>query len=588
MLFNRFKIFIFLLVAGFLFLTTAAPALAQWDAYNKAMQSVGLKSDPAKDPLCWQAKVCYATLTEMKQTPKTDSWQSPGPNNRCGSGLGVCLPAGTTDLEIKIGQTSNIKDLGDYIKTIYVYLLGIGGIVAAVLLIKSGADWMMGGVSAEGIKNAQATIMAALTGLLLLLGSYVLLYTISPDLVNLKLPQVYMVRPAESDMAEGGFCRTEGPLMATCASLGKPGEYNCRPFLTKGPMAYFTDAVGVTIFSFLIPVPGEAAATAFLGNLGTMLSASLAKAGIWTAKTTGKAVGKYAGAAFGAPLKKIIGAWAKTSSKVTQEVYGAEGGLVAVETLTKSSSEMLNSFGQAVATTLKEGKILGWNSLKTAGVTGGTGIGVYYLSGEVYELLKGNEPGLPGTCEQSLKLGKGEFCNTKSNPSDCAAGKCMKVGDFGGWVTGADLGVCSSGGPGGLCNAPADCGAGSFKCIENICSDGSFNLPCESNSDCQSGLKCLIFLSEYRCLKAGGASKGESCMITAKSGEDGSCQDSFDCIKAPVVGSGPQGICTDHKVNSPCFKDEQCAASGQNSVVCFGIILAMPDLAKPGTCTLKP
>ncbi|MBI5022732.1 MAG: hypothetical protein HZC05_01010, partial [Candidatus Magasanikbacteria bacterium] len=204
---SSFKVFIFVLLVGYLFLMTASPILAQegiFGAYHKAAQTIGLEKDPAKDPLCWQDKVCYAALKQQFPDAKItkNNWQSPGPNNRCGSGLGVCLPAGTTDLEIKIGQTANVKDLGDYIKTIYVYLLSIGGIVAAVLLIKSGADWMMSAGASEGIKNAKATMAGALIGLLLLLSSYVLLYTINPNLVNLKLPQVYMVRPAELiDMA---------------------------------------------------------------------------------------------------------------------------------------------------------------------------------------------------------------------------------------------------------------------------------------------------------------------------------------------------------------------------------------------------
>ncbi len=575
-----------------MFLTTAGPALAQWDAYNKAMQSVGLKSDPAKDPICWQKQVCHAALKQ--QFPDADitkdNWQSPGPNNRCGSSLGVCLPAGTTQLEIKIGQTAEIKDLGDYIKTVYVYLLGIGGIVAAVLLIKSGADWMLSVGESEGIKNAQATMAGALIGLLFLLGSYTLLYTINPDLVNLKLPQVYMVRPPESNMAEGSFCRTEGPLLAACAGLGQSGEYNCRPFLTKGPMTLFTEGYVVVVSSFL-PLPGEAV-------VGAILVKTFVKSGVWVAKTTGKLVGKYAAAAFGAPAKKIMQSWASLGAEkiALESGYGGvlwkkvlDGDMALAEQIIAKdvSGIQRKLFGEAVVATFKEGKTIGWNAIKTAGYTGGAGYGAYFLSSEVYDLLKGNEPGYPGSCEKSFKLSKGEFCNTLANPSDCAEGKCMKVGDFGGWTTGADLGVCSSGGVNSPCETKNDCNGAEFECIEKVCSNGTFDSACKEDKDCKGGLECKItgnpLLSWSKsCVKISGAGSGEACLITSKSGDAGSCQDGFDCVKAPVVNSGPQGLCTDHKTNSPCFKDDQCESS-----FCFDIIPAMPDLAKPGTCTLK-
>ncbi|MEK7508881.1 MAG: pilin, partial [Patescibacteria group bacterium] len=82
----------------------------------------------------------------------------------------------------------------DYIKKIYLYLVGIGGLIATVLIIKGGFEWTTSAGNPTRVTSAKSSITSALMGLFLLLGSYTLLYTINPDLLRLKLPRVFMVR----------------------------------------------------------------------------------------------------------------------------------------------------------------------------------------------------------------------------------------------------------------------------------------------------------------------------------------------------------------------------------------------------------
>lgn len=147
-----------------------------------------------QNPMCWTKEACAAQLKANDWRFEEKNWEQGGPGDIC-EDMGVCIPAGKTPLSIKIGTTGlESADLGDYIKTIYKYLVGIGGIIAAVLIIKGGFEWATSGGSPERVKGAQATIGGALMGLLLLLGSYTLLYTINPDLVRLRLPGTYMIR----------------------------------------------------------------------------------------------------------------------------------------------------------------------------------------------------------------------------------------------------------------------------------------------------------------------------------------------------------------------------------------------------------
>jgi len=158
--------------------------------------SLAVERTPATNPLCWKKEACEGALAnaQMKWDPKKNFLVG-GPNGVCGTDLGACIPAGQTDVEITIGGKVKFNELGDYVKTIYIWLLGVGGIVAVVIIIFGGFLYMTSGGSPDRVKEAKGRISSALMGLFLLIGSYTLLYTINPDLVRLRLPKAYMLRP---------------------------------------------------------------------------------------------------------------------------------------------------------------------------------------------------------------------------------------------------------------------------------------------------------------------------------------------------------------------------------------------------------
>jgi hypothetical protein len=74
--------------------------------------------------------------------------------------------------------------IGQYAKAWYNYILSIVGILAVVVIIFAGAIWLTAGGSPERIKTAQEYIFGAVVGLVIAFGSYLILYTINPDLVR--------------------------------------------------------------------------------------------------------------------------------------------------------------------------------------------------------------------------------------------------------------------------------------------------------------------------------------------------------------------------------------------------------------------
>ncbi|MFA6393462.1 MAG: hypothetical protein WCW25_01115 [Patescibacteria group bacterium] len=84
--------------------------------------------------------------------------------------------------------------IGEYIGAIYKYAIGIIGIVAAIALMIGGARWLTAGGNPSAVKDAQSWITGAITGLIIGLASYLILYQINPNLVIFKPIRVKMVK----------------------------------------------------------------------------------------------------------------------------------------------------------------------------------------------------------------------------------------------------------------------------------------------------------------------------------------------------------------------------------------------------------
>ena len=106
----------------------------------------------------------------------------------------------------KLKYTITGKTIGEYIQAIYNYAIGIVGILAAVVLMFGGVIWLTAGGNQEKVKEAKAWIGASLSGLVLLLGSYMILNTINPDLVSFKEISPKTVSEYRGTVVDDGIC----------------------------------------------------------------------------------------------------------------------------------------------------------------------------------------------------------------------------------------------------------------------------------------------------------------------------------------------------------------------------------------------
>lgn len=93
------------------------------------------------------------------------------------------------------GKMYNSSDLlPRYIKAIYQYAIGAVGILAAVVMMYGGTLWILSMGNAERSTDAKSWIFAALSGLVLTLSAYSILYVVNPDLLNFKSLRIESIK----------------------------------------------------------------------------------------------------------------------------------------------------------------------------------------------------------------------------------------------------------------------------------------------------------------------------------------------------------------------------------------------------------
>jgi len=136
----------------------------------------------------------------------------------CLPGWHYCYPVDTEKYSLQVSipsasgsATTSVYNYGEYVGAMYKYLVGIAVTIAIVFMMVGGIRYVVGASTGE-ISKAKGMIVKAISGLVLLLFAYVILYTVNPELVKLQVPKLPMLRRV--DLLTGDD---------TCESLVKQG-----------------------------------------------------------------------------------------------------------------------------------------------------------------------------------------------------------------------------------------------------------------------------------------------------------------------------------------------------------------------------
>jgi len=103
-----------------------------------------------------------------------------------------------------------------YIKAVYNYAMGIVGILAALALMIGGVIYLTSAGSATRISEAKSWITGALTGMLIMFTSYVLLNEVNPDLIGFKPIKLNIVGDMSPDNSDSS---TNPPTIIDAAGI---------------------------------------------------------------------------------------------------------------------------------------------------------------------------------------------------------------------------------------------------------------------------------------------------------------------------------------------------------------------------------
>ncbi len=92
----------------------------------------------------------------------------------------TCLPNDAGE------YSCSIPWIGEYINGIYQYGINIVGILAAIMLMAGGLLWLISGGDASKITQAKDIIIGSITGMVILMASYIILTQVNPELVKMK------------------------------------------------------------------------------------------------------------------------------------------------------------------------------------------------------------------------------------------------------------------------------------------------------------------------------------------------------------------------------------------------------------------
>lgn len=109
-------------------------------------------------------------------------------------------------LQISILSHNTVQNMAEYIDLMYRYLTSIAGVMAVAMIMYGGMKWIFAGGDSGKIGAAKEVISHAVIGLILVLGSYLILNTINPNLLNLEVEVMTIPRSA----LPSGFCPNEG------------------------------------------------------------------------------------------------------------------------------------------------------------------------------------------------------------------------------------------------------------------------------------------------------------------------------------------------------------------------------------------
>lgn len=171
------------------------------------------------------ASACTATNATARLAERTGSASAAAGASASAPGyatpeLNVAIPNLTFDKAVSALGVVNSNFIGTYVTGVYQFLIGFAMTVAIVMVMIGGVQYVVGGTTGE-LGKAKERITNAVTGFVLLMFVYVILFVVNPNLTSFPNIQLTSVPPAPEEWEDDSI---SGASIAT--SFATPGATN--------------------------------------------------------------------------------------------------------------------------------------------------------------------------------------------------------------------------------------------------------------------------------------------------------------------------------------------------------------------------
>lgn len=225
--------------AGFCCVTRSGDTTVCYDATTFPRTQDRVTCESRADVVRFEASKTCSSIVECSQAspPPAPAPAQPASSPPIVPRLQINIPGVSFSQPAQEGGFLSLPFLADYLSGVYKYLISIAGVLAGIMLTIGGVQYLMAAGNKSGIDTALKRIKNALIGLVIAFGSYIILFTINPQLVSFKSLRIETVRPqtlqlvstideGEGDMDEpssggsfGGGVGFIGAQRAQCAPL---------------------------------------------------------------------------------------------------------------------------------------------------------------------------------------------------------------------------------------------------------------------------------------------------------------------------------------------------------------------------------
>lgn len=163
--------------------------------YQNCFTAAEEKLAPDENQLCWTQSECENNTIVLSDKKEVKGEWGKEQAPVCIKNKSYCYsPLDPIALSVALGEFKEAGDIGSYVSAAYKYLISAAAIIAVVMIMIGGLQYVLALGNQTKLSKAKERIQNAVIGLALVLSAYTIAYLIDPNLVSFDALRVPLIR----------------------------------------------------------------------------------------------------------------------------------------------------------------------------------------------------------------------------------------------------------------------------------------------------------------------------------------------------------------------------------------------------------